>query len=92
MLFDTPELPIILLEWRRVLRASGRLALVSLVVPDASNVATRLYGWAHRNFSTLVDCRPINARELVEGAGFEVTEARRSSLAGLAVETLLATR
>ena len=81
-----------LAEWRRVLRDGGRLVLVSLVVPDAPNVATRLYGWAHRSFPSLVDCRPIPLRALVEAAGLRIGEVRRASLAGLAVETVLATR
>ena len=55
-------------------------------------LATRLYAWAHHRLPTLVDCRAIPARELVEAAGFRVREAHEASLAGLPVETLVAVR
>ncbi|MBS1152867.1 MAG: hypothetical protein H6Q89_4565, partial [Myxococcaceae bacterium] len=44
----------------------------------------------HRNFPSLVDCRPIPARELVEAAGFQIGEVRRTWLTGLPVQSLLA--
>lgn len=91
-LFDTPELPQVLAEWRRVLRAGGRLGLVSLVPPATPTVATRLYAWAHRRLPTLVDCRAIPARALVEAAGFHVQDTRYATLTGLPVEALVATR
>lgn len=91
-LFDTPELPTVLAEWRRVLRDGGRLGLVSLVTPATPMLATRLYAWAHRRLPTLVDCRAIPARELVEAAGFRVLETREATLAGLPVEALVAVR
>lgn len=91
-LFDTPELPTVLAEWRRVLRDGGRLGLVSLVTPATPSLATRLYAWAHHRLPTLVDCRAIPVRELVEAAGFRVREAHEASLAGLPVETLVAVR
>ena len=89
-LFDTPELPSVLAEWRRVLRGDGRLALVSLVQPPTPRLATRLYAWAHRAMPTLVDCRAIPLRELVEAAGFRVEQATLGSLAGLPVQALVA--
>jgi len=91
-LFDTPELPKVLAEWGRVLKRGGRLGLVSLVTPPAPKLATRLYAWAHRMMPTLVDCRAIPLRELVEAAGFQVEQATLGSLAGLPVQALVARR
>lgn len=91
-LFDTPELPQVLAEWGRVLRRGGRLGLVSLVPPLSPRLATRLYAWAHRMMPTLVDCRAIPLRELVEAAGFQVEQATLGSLAGLPVQALVARR
>ena len=91
-LFDTPELPTVLAEWRRVLRSGGRLGVVSLVPPPTPRLATRLYAWAHRKLPTLVDCRAIPLRELVEAAGFRVEQSTLGSLAGLPVLAVLARR
>lgn len=89
-LFDTPELPTVLADWRRVLRSDGRLGLVSLVSPPTPRLATRLYAWAHRAMPTLVDCRAIPLRGLVEAAGFRVEQETLGSLAGLPVQALVA--
>jgi hypothetical protein len=52
----------------------------------------RLYLMARRYAERWLDCRPIPARELIAAAGFEITRADRSSIWGLPVDTVVATR
>jgi len=89
-LFDTPEIPVVLAECRRVLRESGRLAVVAMSKKGDGGTMLQLYEWAHEKLPQYVDCRPIYAQEAVEEAGLQVTRASVRSMWGLPVEVLLA--
>ena len=89
-LFDTPEIPEVLAEWRRVLRPAGRLVVVSLSRSGPISRMTRTYEWAHDRFPASLDCRPIHAALALEAAGFRVTRQIPVALFGLRVEAVLA--
>lgn len=91
-LFDTPEIPVVLGECRRVLRPRGRIGVVSLSRSAPVRWPTRLYERLHDRFPVTLDCRPIRPRLAVEAAGFEVAHTTTIPLWGLRAEAVVAVR
>jgi demethylmenaquinone methyltransferase/2-methoxy-6-polyprenyl-1,4-benzoquinol methylase len=89
-LFDTPEIPCVLQECRRVLKPDGRLAVVFMSRPDPPGRAVRVYEWFHEHLPAYADCRPIHARQSIEENGFMVKDFRVTSIWGLPVDIILA--
>ena len=71
-LFDTPAIPAVLAECRRVLRPGGRLVVVALSKEGKQGLMLKAYEWTHKHFPNLMDCRPIYARRSIVASGFDV--------------------
>lgn len=88
-LFDSPEIPKLLAEIRRVLRPHGRLGVVSLSREDGDSTLLKLYEWAHEKMPRYVDCRPIYVERSLAKAGFEIRSVEKVSLFGLPGEIVV---
>ena len=64
-LFDTPDIPKLLAECKRVLRTGGRIVIVAVSKEGKEGkegLVIQAFEWTHRHFPNLMDCRPIYAR------------------------------
>lgn len=90
-LFDTPEIPQVLRECKRVLRTGGRITVVGMSKEGPGNLLVRVFEWMHVVFPMFVDCRPIYVRRALEEAGFQIKDALRKRM-WIPVEIILATK
>jgi ubiquinone/menaquinone biosynthesis C-methylase UbiE len=90
-LIDTPQIPAVLGECRRVLRPGGRLAVVSLQLTQPPAAMARLYLAARRHLPRLLDCRPIPLPDLLADTGWRLRALQPLSLSGLPAAAALAT-
>jgi len=89
-LFDTPEVPKVLQEISRVLKAGGRLGIVSLVKEETP--AVRIYEWFHQRIPTLVDCRPLYLHLAMKEAELQIQASTVKTMWGLPVEIAIGTK
>ena len=90
-LFDTPEIPKVLAECKRVLRSGGRIVVVAVSKEGEGGVILEMYEWSHKHFPNLVDCRPIFVRRSLEAAGFRIDSTEKKSM-WVPVEIVLAVK
>lgn len=90
-LFDSPLIPEVLGECRRVIKPGGRLVIVSLSKDNPLGVMGRMYESFHNRFPKWADCRPIPIKSLVKDAGFIIRESQEYKMWGLPVGMVLAT-
>ena len=90
-LFDTPEIPRVLAECKRVLQPGGRIVVVGMSNEDAHGVIFEIYEWSHCHFPNFVDCRPIFVRRALEAAGFFIRQCEKMSM-WVPVEIVSATK
>jgi demethylmenaquinone methyltransferase/2-methoxy-6-polyprenyl-1,4-benzoquinol methylase len=88
-LFDPQDMQRVLAEIGRVLKPTGRLAVVALNAGDGFPVAA--YVWLHRHFPEWIDCRPIDLVRVLAEGGYKTTRTERLELWGLAVMIAAAT-
>lgn len=91
-LFDSPEIPQLLAEIRRVLKPNGRLGVVSMSKEDGASPLMKMYEWLHQKLPQYVDCRPIYVEQSIKDAGFGIQYKERVSLLGLPGEIVIGTK
>jgi ubiquinone/menaquinone biosynthesis C-methylase UbiE len=79
-LFDTPEIPEVLRECRRVLRLGGRIVVVGMSKESDPDPLVAVFEWGHRHFPNFLDCRPIFVREALQASGFNITKSLKKRM------------
>jgi demethylmenaquinone methyltransferase/2-methoxy-6-polyprenyl-1,4-benzoquinol methylase len=75
-LFDTPEIPRVLAECKRVLKPGGRLVVVGMSRVLPNGLVMEIFEWTHRHFPNYLDCRPILVQQAIEDAGFQIVDSK----------------
>jgi len=91
-LFDTPEILSVIRECERVLHAQGRICVVSLAKSQNAGFLERSYERLHAAFPITFDCRPIHVGPAMKRGGLQVATELTSTLWGLPVAIVLATK
>jgi ubiquinone/menaquinone biosynthesis C-methylase UbiE len=74
-LIDAPMIPKVLSEFRRLLKATGRLVLVSLTKGSKWYDNMKLYEWVYKHSPTLLGgCRPVVLEPYLQQIGFKEIE------------------
>ena len=79
-LFDTPEIPKVLGECKRVLRLGGRIVVVGMSKDAKHGLLIGVFEWTHKHFPNFLDCRPIYVRDALEKAGFKIQKALKKHM------------
>jgi len=79
-LFDTPEIPMVLGECKRLLRAGGRIVVVAMSRALPGGFVMRTFEWTHRHIPNYLDCRPILVHQALEDAGFQIADAKMAKM------------
>lgn len=89
-LFDTPEIPKVLEQIKRVLKPEGRLAVVSISKENGESIFLRLYEWTHKKWPRYVDCRPIYVEQSLIDAGYQIESKEEVRIFRLSAEIIVA--
>ena len=89
-LFDTPEIPKVLAEVKRVLKPGGRFGIASMSKGNGDSTMLMLYEWAHKKWPKYIDCRPIYVEQSLKDAGYEIKNKEKVRLLGLPGEIIIA--
>lgn len=89
-LFDSPEIPGVLDEIKRVLKPHGRLGCVSMSREYGVTFSMKIYEWFHKKFPEYADCRPIFVKKAVQEAGYKIQHIEKAKLFGLPLTIIIA--
>jgi len=96
-LFDTPDIPRVLNEIKRVLKPSGRLGVASMTKEGRGGSLSirlfiRLYEWLHQKVPKYASCRPIYVEELVKDAEYEIIKTEESTVLKIGLYRIVVAR
>lgn len=88
-LFDTPEIPMLLKEIKRVLKPKGQLGIICLSKNEPISLMTNIYEWGHKVFPKLLDCRPIYINDILKKAGFVIEKEENVKIYSLPTKIVI---
>jgi ubiquinone/menaquinone biosynthesis C-methylase UbiE len=88
--FDTPEIPRVLAQIKKVLKPGGRLGIVAMSKENGRSVFVKMYEWIHKKCPKYLGSRPIYAEQCLIDAGYEVKSKEKIKIFRLPAEIIVA--
>jgi ubiquinone/menaquinone biosynthesis C-methylase UbiE len=88
-LFDSPEIPQVLAEIKRILKPNGKVGILSISSEGKSSFLLKLYEWLHQRIPQYVDCRPIFVEQSIKDVGFVIDYKEIVNLMGMLGEIVI---
>lgn len=89
---DTPQIPEVLAEVKRVLKPGGRLGAACMSKERGESAAVRVYEWAHKRCPMYIASRPIYAERALRDAGYRISDKESLKIFGLPAEIIVAAK
>jgi ubiquinone/menaquinone biosynthesis C-methylase UbiE len=88
--FDTPEIPKVLVQINKVLRSDGRLGIVDMSKGNGKSVFLKAYEWIHNKCPKYLGSRPIYAEQCLIDAGYQIKSKKKIRIFRLPAEIIVA--
>lgn len=88
--FDTPEIPKVLTQIKKVLKPDGRLGIIDMSKEDGKSVFLKAYEWIHNKYPKYLGSRPIYAEQCLIDAGYRIKSKQKVSIFRLPAEIVIA--
>jgi len=89
---DTPEIPKVLEQIRKVLKPGGRLGVASMSKENGNSVFVRFYEWIHSRWPKYLGSRPIYAEQALIEAGYQIEMSEKLRIFRLPAEIIVAVK
>ncbi len=88
--FDTPEIPRVLVQIKKVLKPDGRLGIVDMSKENGKSVFLKAYEWIHNKCPKYLGSRPIYAEQCLIDAGYQIKSKEKIRIFRLPAEIIVA--
>jgi ubiquinone/menaquinone biosynthesis C-methylase UbiE len=89
-IFDTPEIPRVLGQTKKVLKPGGRLGIVDMSKENGKSVFLKAYEWIHNKYPKYLGSRPIYAEQCLIDAGYQIKSKEKIKIFRLPAEIIVA--
>jgi demethylmenaquinone methyltransferase/2-methoxy-6-polyprenyl-1,4-benzoquinol methylase len=87
---DTPDIPRVLAQIKKVLKPGGRLGIVDMSKENGKSVFLKVYEWIHNKCPKYLGSRPIYAEQCLIDAGYQIKSKEKIKIFRLPAEIIVA--
>jgi ubiquinone/menaquinone biosynthesis C-methylase UbiE len=88
--FDTPDMPKVLAEIKKVLKPGGRLGIADMSKENGKSLFLWGYEWLHKKCPKYLGSRPIYAEQCLVDAGYQIRSKEKVKIFRVPAEIIIA--